>query len=310
MRSGLLVLLLALAPTAVAAADAPAPPALQVTLVGTGDPLPRIDRFGPATLVVSGEHTLLFDVGRGTLQRLRQVGVSTGSLDAIFLTHLHSDHVVGLVDLWLSGWVVNARDRPLKLYGPVGTRAMVEHLAQAFAFDIDMRVNEARRNREGARIEVVEIGPGTVWEQDGVVVQAFAVDHGPVAPAFGFRVDHGGHAVALSGDTRFSESLIEHAAGVDLLVHEVAEASEAFKREHPGVPRLSHHTQARDAGRVFAAVKPKLAVYSHLVLVDPFDAATLPELTRETYDGKVLVGEDLMSFAIGDDVRVTGPPAD
>ena len=128
MRSGLLVLLLALAPTAVAAADAPAPPALQVTLVGTGDPLPRIDRFGPATLVVAGEHTLLFDVGRGTLQRLRQVGVSTGSLDAIFLTHLHSDHVVGLVDLWLSGWVVNARDRPLKLYGPVGTRAMVEHL--------------------------------------------------------------------------------------------------------------------------------------------------------------------------------------
>lgn len=304
MRCALLVLLLALAPGA-PAADALAEPALQVTLLGTGDPVPRPDRFGPSTLVVAGQHAFLFDAGRGALQRLRQAGVSTGSLDAIFLTHLHSDHLAGLVDLWLTGWLVDARDRPLRLYGPVGTRQMVEHLTQAFSYDVDVRSAAGRLKRDGARIEVIEMAPGTVWEQDGIAVRAFEVTHGNVTPAFGFRVDRGGHAVALSGDTSYSEALTREAAGVDLLVHEVAEVPGAL--EHQVQPVLALHTRAADAGRVFAAAKPKLAVYSHLVMLGGFDPSALPALTRATYDGKVLVGEDLMRFDIGDEVRVERP---
>lgn len=285
-----------------------APPArgqeIKVTLLGTGDPTPRIDRFGPSTLVETDEVTVLFDAGRGAMQRLYQLGVSTADLEGIFLTHLHSDHVVGLVDLWLTGWVVNRREEPLMVYGPVGTRALVDHLRQAFAFDVEIRTAEARRSPEGIRIDVFEIEDGFVWEEDGVTVRAFTVDHRPIEPAFGFRLDSGGRAVALSGDTRYSESLIRHAAGVDLLIHEVAEAPEAFKTEHPDLPRLAHHTQAEGAGRVFAAVSPKLAVYSHLVLVRGFEASDLIPLTRRTYGGPVIVGEDLMSIAIGDTVSV------
>lgn len=277
---------------------------IEVILLGTGDPTPRLDRFGPSTLVQTDSLALLFDAGRGAMQRLYQLGVSTADLDGIFLTHLHSDHVVGLVDLWLTGWVVERRETPLVVYGPAGTRALVEHLRQAFAFDIGVRTAEARRSPAGVRIDVVEIGDGFQWERGGATVRAFAVDHRPVEPAFGFRIDAGGRSVALSGDTRYSESLIRHATGVDLLIHEVAEAPEAFKADNPDLPRLAHHTQAEDAGRVFAAVSPKLAVYSHLVLVRGFAAADLIPLTRRTYDGPVVVGEDLMALVVGDSVRV------
>lgn len=281
---------------------------IEVTLLGTGDPVPRVDRFGPSTLMEAGEQMLLFDAGRGAMQRIFQLGVSTADLDAIFLTHLHSDHLIGLVDLWLTGWVINGRDEPIRIYGPPGIRSLVGHLIQAFAFDIAIRTSEARRSPEGVRIDVVEIADGFEWQADGVVVRAFAVDHGPVTPAFGYRLDFGGRSVVLSGDTRYSESLIRSSEGVDLLIHEVVEAPEDFKARNPNLPRLAHHTQAADAGRVFKAVSPKLAVYSHLVLVDGFEAADLIPLTRKTYEGRVLVGEDLMTIIVGDSVVVRTMP--
>ena len=278
--------------------------ALIVTLLGTGDPTPRIDRFGPSTLVEAGDKALLFDIGRGAMQRLYQIGHSSAKLDAIFLTHLHSDHVVGLVDLWLTGWVIDRRKSPLRIYGPPGTAEMVEHLGAAFTFDIDIRTSEARLDPQGVRLEVVEMEDGFVWSEGDVTVRAFLVDHSPVEPAFGFRVDRDTHAVALSGDTRYSEALIRHARGVDLLLHEVAEASEERKAERPLLPRLAHHTQAADAGRVFTAVRPKLAVFTHLVLVDGFDPAGLIPLARSTWDGPLVVGEDLMTFRIGAEVAI------
>jgi ribonuclease Z len=309
MRKQLFLFCVAIGLVLASSAPAAQAPALTVTLLGTGDPTPRIDRFGPATLVRAGGHALLFDAGRGVLQRLRQSGVSSGELDGIFLTHLHSDHVVGLVDLWLGGWVVDGREAPLVVYGPPGTRAMMANLRQAFDYDIGVRIAEAGRSPAGIEVRVVEIEPGEVWARDGVTVRAFEVDHRPVEPAYGFRIDHGGHAVALSGDTRPSKSLERNAAGVDLLVHEVAEAPEAFKAAHPHLPRLQHHTQAKEAGRVFAVVRPKLAVFTHLVLVDGFPADGLAALAHQTYDGDVMVGEDLMSFDVGDTVQVRRPGA-
>lgn len=281
---------------------------LEVTLLGTGDPTPLIERAGPATLVSFDGRHVLFDVGRGAMQRLYQLGVSTSDLDAIFLTHLHSDHVVGLVDLWLTGWVVNRRSRPLRVYGPIGTRALVLHLAKAFSFDLEIRSSEADRDLAGVAFEVVEISAGYEWHQGAAKVITFDVDHSPIEPAFGFRLDYRGRSVVLSGDTRYSESLIDHARGADLLIHEVAEAAEAFKIANPSLPRLVHHTQAVDAGRVFAAVKPKLAVYSHLVMVRGFDPDSLIPLTRETYDGPLVVGHDLMRFVVGDSIEVHSQP--
>ena len=114
---------------------------LVVTLLGTGTPNPRADRMGPAVLVEAGGKRLLFDAGRGVPIRLEQAGVRTGTVQVVFLTHLHSDHVTGLPDLWLTGWLppIGGRQTPLLVIGPKGTKGMVDGLTRAFAEDVRIR---------------------------------------------------------------------------------------------------------------------------------------------------------------------------
>lgn len=278
---------------------------IEVTLLGTGDPVPSIDRFGPSTLVRAGDLVVLVDAGRGAIQRLTQLGVSYADIDAVLLTHFHSDHVVGLADLWLTGWLISGRDRPLKVFGPTGTRELVEGLRRAFAFDLGIRIQDDRAPAAGGQVEVVEIREGVVLDDGGVRVQAFNVDHRPIVPALGYRVDFKGRSVVISGDTRFSPNLIEKARGVDLLVHEVGDAPPDVLARDEEVRRVvAHHTRAADVGRVFATVKPKLAVFSHLTLLGGFSVANLVDSARSTYSGPLVVGQDLMRFIVGDQITV------
>lgn len=292
-----------------------APDAIRVTLLGTGRPDPTIDRFGPSTLVQAGDETLLFDCGRGATQRLWQLRIPMSRIGAVFLTHLHSDHTVGLPDLWLTGWLptpYGGRRAPLGIWGPPGTRGMTDGLRQAFAWDVDRRGRGEGLPPAGAVLEAHEVQPGTVFERNGVRVTAFLVDHGGLLqPAYGYRVDYGAHSVVISGDTRPTESLVRAAAGVDVIVHEVIAAPPALLAKSETARRIvGFHTLPEDAGRIFARVRPRLAVYTHVVLLTtdrafpPPDVAELVPRTRTTYDGPLEVGEDLMSIDIGDEVRV------
>jgi len=281
---------------------------ITVTLLGTGSPVPAMSRFGPSILVQAGGQTFLFDAGRGAMQRLAQLRVRWQDVDALFLTHLHSDHVVGFPDLWLTGWFVGpGRDRPLQVWGPRGTKRMMSHIEQAFDFDIRMRLYDDRAAPDGVVILAEDMNEGVVFDKGGVTITAFEVDHSPVRPAFGFRVDHGEHAVVLSGDTRISENLVRHAQGVDLLVHEVV-SPESFQRA--GVPPeratsvFAHHVTPEQAGEVFARTRPRLAVYSHIVQPDASERDLLPP-TRRTYDGAVEVGEDLMVIVVGAKIEIS-----
>jgi ribonuclease Z len=283
---------------------------IRVTLLGTGAPPPSLVRFGPATLVEAGGQRFLFDAGRGSLQRLAQVGVPWNSIEGVFLTHLHSDHVVGLPDLWLTGWLVApGRDRPVAVWGPAGTAAMTSHLQQAFEFDVRIRTSDDRAAPEGIHIVATDIGEGVVLERDGVRITAFEVDHTPATPAFGYRIDYAGRSVVLSGDTRMSENLVRHAQAVDLLVHEVA-SPETFARTGVSPERarsvINHHVTPEQAGEIFARTKPRLAVYSHIVQPTANEADLLPG-TRSRYSGRVEVGEDLMVIVVGDSVEVRRP---
>jgi ribonuclease Z len=267
-----------------------------------------MDRSGPSILVEAGEEKLLFDCGRGAAQRLEQLRVPFAEVSALFLTHLHSDHVVGIPDLWLTGWIAG-RKVPLRISGPVGTKNMMTHLQQAFEFDIHIRRDvDEKLPGQGVLVEAQDIQEGIVYENGALKVTAFFVDHGLVKPALGYRVDFAGHSVVLSGDTRPSENLIRWARGTDLLVHEVIDP-EAFMRDRAGLftPEmvrqiLGHHTTPEQAGTIFATVKPKLAVYSHII---PGNAQNFIPLTRKTYSGPLEVGEDLMSIEIGDKVVVS-----
>jgi ribonuclease Z len=305
--SALAVVLVFFARGAASRAQSTAPRNFRVTLLGTGSPVLSLTRFGPSILVEAGEQTLVFDAGRGAAQRLDQLGVSFGRIDAVFLTHLHSDHVVGLPDLWLSGWILDRRTVPWELVGPAGTEAMATHLARAFAFDIDIRIKEGRQNAEGGRLAARDVGPGVVYERGGVKVTAFLVDHGLVAPALGYRIDYDGRTVVLSGDTRFSTALIDMARGADLLIHEVVLAPADVGPSAPYYSAFAHHTTPEQAAEVFTRARPTLALYSHIVIFGGRDEAEILSRTRRGYTGPVLLGQDLMSVAVGDTVASSRP---
>jgi len=280
---------------------------ITVTLLGSGGgPNPNPRRFGPSILVQAGSQTLLFDCGRGASIRLAQLGILLGQVRNVFLTHLHSDHIIGLPDLYLTGWGAQGRKTPFRVWGPSGSKMMMEHLQKAFDFDIRIRRDiDEKFVKEGIEVSSTDIDEGVVFQEEGVTVTAFHVDHRPIESAFGYRVDYAGRCVAMSGDTRFSENLIEHSKGVDLLIHEAIDPVEvrarlsnmaATQAEIDNI--VAHHITAEEAGVVFARVKPRLAVYAHISDADLITPA------RKSYSGPLEAGEDLMTIEIGDKVTV------
>lgn len=281
----------------------------RVTLLGSGTPVPEPARLGPATLVEAGGQKLLFDAGRGATVRLFQLRVPLRDVGPLFLTHFHSDHTVGIPDVWLSGWLGGPwarRTTPFRVTGPTGTKDLMANLERAYAADIKIRMADENYPAEGIRVIAEEFPMGgVVYEKDGVRVTAFEVDHGDlIKPSYGYRIDYDGRAVVISGDTRFDKNVIKHGTGVDLLIHEVAAVRPELLKDAQVQRVMAHHTSPQEAGRVFQLARPKLAVYTHLVLLarPGVPAVTAEELvaqTRATYDGPLVVGEDLMAFDVG-----------
>lgn len=291
-------------------------PDIRVTLLGTGRPDPIIDRFGPSTLVEVADEKLLFDSGRGVTQRLWQRRIPLSAVTGVFLTHLHSDHVVGLPDLWLTGWLPTPfgnRATPLRVWGPVGTQAMTRHLEKAFRADIKIRHDGEGLPLQGVAFQPVDIVQGVVYERNGVKVTAFDVDHGPhIRPAFGYRIDYRGRSVVISGDTHDNPNLPRFAEGADVIIHEVAAAKDELLAKSETARRIiGFHTTPEVAGALFARIRPRLAVYTHVVLLttDPtIDKPSVEDLmarTRTEYAGPLVLGEDLMIIDVGDTIEVT-----
>src|SRR5262249_12811581 len=188
-----------------------------------------------------------------------------------------------------------------------------EHLEAAFMPDIRIRMADEKLPRDGARFDAKDITPGVVYEQNGVKVTAFEVDHGDlIKPAYGYRVDYHGHAVVPSGDPRFSQNVITAATGADLLIHEVAMAKPEVAQTEAAKRILAHHTSPQEAGRVFATAKPRLAVYAHISAAGGSGPtaptpADIVNATRETYSEPLAFGEDLMTITTGDAVPVERP---
>ena len=264
--------------------------AMRVTLLGTGTPFPDTERVGSAILVEVADKKLLFDCGRGLVIRLTQAGLSPKDIDGLFLTHLHSDHVVGIPDLWLTGWFLG-RSKPLPIWGPQGTSSMAKHLVQAFAFDIHIRESAPDPlPGKGVEIDAKEIEQDEIYNDGSARVSAFLVDHGPVKPAFGYRVESAGHSVVISGDTKFCQNLVDFAKGADCLIHTAW--STDWKNTTPQSKRSI--ASAEGAGRVFAIVKPKLGVVYHYK-----DEEGLAEAVRKEYNGPFVIARDLMVINVG-----------
>ena len=284
---------------------------IRVTLLGTGSPLPVMERFGPSILVEAGEQKFLFDAGRGALQRLTQTNVKYKDIQGVFFTHLHSDHVVGFPDLWLTGWLTGKRIAPLKVWGPKGTKKMMSNLEKAFEFDIKSRISDKTGLPAGAVIKAEDIKEGVVFENNGVKITAFEVDHERVKPAFGYRIDYAGRSVVLSGDTRYSENLIRYSKGVDLLIYEVVSPAVLARMNFPAdlaKTIIDYHTTPEQAGEIFSLVKPRMAIFSHIIQPNATEQDIIPP-TRKTYTGAVELGEDLMVIEVGEKIEIRRPSA-
>ncbi len=205
--------------------------ALYVITTGTGAPMPDPSRVGPQVVVVANEQKLVFDSGPGSTRNIEISNIGVGEVDAVFLTHYHSDHIGDLGELFLKRWGTEGIDSPLPVYGPSGVGQVVEGFELAYQLDKAYRVahhGEETMPSSGFGGEPIEFDLGKelssselVYKQDGVEVIAFNVDHSPVYPAVGYRVNYKDRSVVISGDTIYTESLVEHAKNADLLVSEV-----------------------------------------------------------------------------------------
>lgn len=295
------------------------PDGITVILCGTGSPLPDPTRAGPCTLVVAGRHVMLFDAGEGSARNLALMGVRVGRVERLFLTHFHSDHIDGLGPLMLLRWTGASATSPLPVAGPPGVERVVAGFNEAYAID-----NGYRTAHHGPKIvppsgaggvaqPFAVPGAGTVvFAADGVRVTAFSVDHGPVKPAVGYRIDYKGRSVVISGDTAPTPNLVRAAKGADLLVHEALQPVLVKKLtaalDAHGQPNtaqitrdiLDYHTtpaQAADAARAAGA---KALVLTHLVPPLPMRLAYpafLGDAGRH-YDGPITVGEDSMVLSL------------
>lgn len=275
---------------------------MEVTLLGTGTPRPSIERFGPATLIEANGRYFMFDSGRGATIRLQQAGIPLSKIEHIFLTHLHSDHISGLSDLWLTSWIWQ-RQHPIQLTGPVGTTNLAEHLELAHQADLSYRRQHTKLNPAAYRINSHEIDfEKVVYKEDNLKITAFLVNHDPVKPAFGYRIDSGEHAIVISGDTTYSENLIKHAKNVDLIIHEVASADVDLLTKNPRLQKImSYHTTPQQAAQVFKLTQPKAAVYNHVLLFGVAEQSLLAG-THSSYSGDVRIGHDLMKIGVGNKI--------
>ena len=305
MLSRRLILLgVTVACTHAATAQVRSSPATRVVMLGTGTPNADPDRSGPAVAVVHGETAYLVDAGPGVVRRAAAAArkhdmeaLEPSRLRIVFVTHLHSDHTLGLPDLIFSPWVLG-RDVPLVVYGPPGIKAMVEHLRLAYDADVRNRVDGLEpANETGYEVEVHEIGtPGVVYRDSVVTVRAFAVPHGDWAAgrSLAYRFDTPGRAVVISGDTRASDAIVDACGGCDVLVHEVYSA-ERFTTRPPEWQRYHAraHTSTIELASLATRAAPKLLVLYHQLFWGTTDERLVEEVVRAGYAGRVVSGRDL-----------------
>lgn len=271
----------------------------QVVLLGTGTPNADPERSGPAVAIVVNGTPYIIDSGPGVVRRAAAAfrkgvrGLEVKNLKTVFITHLHSDHTVGLPDLIFTPWVLE-RKEPLAVYGPRGIKQMVAHLMAAYREDIDIRLNGLEpANRTGYRTIAHEIKPGVVYKDQNITVKAFLVRHGSWKHAFGYRFETADRTIVISGDCAYSPEIIENCAGCDVLIHEVY-SQRGFATRPPEWQKYhsQFHTSTRQLGEIAARARPRLLVLYHQLFWGRPEEEVLGEI-REIFSGKVVSGRDL-----------------
>ncbi len=302
---------------------------LHLALCGAGSPMPDPKRSGPCIAVIAGETVIIVDSGSGSSRNLSTMNIPQGEIDALLLTHFHSDHIDGLGELAMNRWVQAANTTPLPVFGPQGVDDIVSGFNQVYAADAgyrqahhsDMVAPLSGAGMTSHEFQTPDAGETTlVFERDQLVVQAFRVEHDPVSPAVGYRFEYKGRSLVISGDTAKSENVEQMSQGVDLLVHEalsqelVEVLTQAAKKkemkilEKITVDIIDYHTSPIEAAQIAAAANVDHLLYYHIVpgLVLPGMEAAFTRGVGEVFEGDVTVGIDgtLISLPVDSDTII------
>ncbi|MBN8814360.1 MAG: MBL fold metallo-hydrolase [Sphingomonas sp.] len=299
------------------------PDGLHVALCGTGSPLPDPSRAAACTVVIAGKHIFVVDSGEGGARNISLMGIPNGRIEAVFLTHFHSDHIDGLGPMMLLRWTGNGATSPLPIYGPPGVERVVAGFDAGYALDSGYRTAHhgqkiAPSSGAGGVAKPFALPPRgsnarvTVFSGDGLTVTAFRVNHGPVDPAVGYRFDYKGRSVVISGDTAESSSLAEASRGADMLLHEGLQpklvglmTAALTKRGNANIAQitrdiLGYHASPELVAREAQAAGVRFVVFTHIIPQTPsrmMYPAWLGD-ARRLYDGPIVVGEDGMMFSM------------
>ncbi len=274
----------------------------QVVMLGSGPPIPDPRHQGPAVAIVVNGQPYIVDCGPGIVRQATAAtahgikGLGLEKLTRVFITHLHSDHTMGLPDLLFTPSIMN-RVQPVEVFGPKGLKRMTGLIERAWSEDRDIRIHggegEKPSEYEG---HAQDVKPGLIYSDANVKVTAFAVEHGNWKSAFGYRFETPDRVIVVSGDTTYCENLIENAKGCDILIHEAYSAKGLDLREQRWKDYHSrYHTSGPDVGRVANQVKPKLLVLYHELPFGQPQREILSEVKSE-YEGPVLEAEDLATY--------------
>ena len=272
----------------------------KLTLLGTGCPSPSHLRYGPSSLVSYAGTNYLIDAGSGVTQRLSEVGIKPGEIDYFFITHLHSDHIVDLYQLFISGWHTG-RETKFKVFGPKGLKSHFDKIFEAYKEELDLRKEwEKRPNVEGLAYEITEFNNELKIELDNATIESVKVDHHPVDPAFGYKFILGPKNIIFSGDTRYCKALENSSKDVDILVHEVFVGLDydPVRMSSDTIENISdYHTTPEEIGLLASNASVKKLILNHFV-PPVFDEDVLVERIAKHFDGEIVVGKDLMQFDI------------
>ena len=278
---------------------------VEIVFLGTGSPVPNADRQGPSLAIVASGKAYLVDAGSGVVRQANSAfqrgipGLQPHELDIAFLTHLHSDHTLGLPDLIFTPWVLD-RTKPLRLYGPEGTKEMAVHILEAYKEDIQVRTTGLEgANPTGYKVEAHDVQAGNIYQDGNVRVKAFLVKHGSWKEALGYRFDTGGKSIVISGDTAPAESVVEACAGCDALIHEVYSG----RSQNPNKPSMSveqwmkyeseFHTSAPELGEIAVRAKAKTLILTHWGLLGNAKEDDMVREIRQKYNGPIVIARDL-----------------
>lgn len=294
---------------------------LHVYVCGSGSPMPDAARAGPCLAVLAGNQAFVFDAGSGSIRKLQRMGFPMPKIQAAFLTHLHSDHIDGLGELLLQAWVAGGRSAPLPVHGPAGTDAVIAGFNSAYAIDQGYRVAHhgpkvVQPGGFGGSAQIIALADGVdsqvVYDQGGIRITVIRVNHAPIAPAFGYRIDYKGRSAVLSGDTVYSPSFVTASKGADLMLHEAlnmkmiaALGKKLGERGQPNNAQImtdiqNYHASPEDAARAASAAGVNTLVLYHLVpapparLIEPLFLGDAPKL----FGGTLKLAQDGMIISL------------